>query len=96
MEAAVRVGSSDFVGRLRRLDHQRCPRAINPASTIPEAAPRQLRFGQCAPTKLVPLLGDFIVDALVFEFMGLAMLGLCVIVLAVPSGRQSSDRARHN
>jgi hypothetical protein len=28
------------------------------------------------------------VDALVFEFMGLAMLALCVIVLAVPSGRQ--------
>jgi hypothetical protein len=28
------------------------------------------------------------VDALVFEFMGLAMLGLCVIVLAVPSEGQ--------
>jgi hypothetical protein len=27
------------------------------------------------------------VDALVFEFMGLAMLALCVIVLAVPSQR---------
>ena len=25
------------------------------------------------------------VDALVFEFMGLAMLALCIIVLAVPS-----------
>jgi len=25
------------------------------------------------------------VDALVFEFMGLAMLALCVVVLAVPS-----------
>jgi hypothetical protein len=32
------------------------------------------------------------VDALVFEFMGLAMMALCVIVLAVPSGRRS---ARH-
>jgi hypothetical protein len=30
-------------------------------------------------------------DALVFEFMGLAMLALCVIVLAVPSSRRSSD-----
>jgi hypothetical protein len=40
--------------------------------------------------------GDFVVDALVFEFMGLAMLGLCVIVLAVPSGRQSSERIRHH
>ena len=25
-------------------------------------------------------------DALVFEFMGLAMLALCVVVMAVPSG----------
>jgi hypothetical protein len=40
-------------------------------------------------------LGDLVVDALVFEFMGLAMLGLVIVVLAVPSGRQSSHRARH-
>jgi len=39
-------------------------------------------------------LGDIVVDALVFEFMGLAMLGLCVIVLAVPSPRQPSRRIR--
>jgi len=32
------------------------------------------------------------VDALVFEFMGLAMLALCVIVLAVPSARRPSGR----
>jgi hypothetical protein len=32
------------------------------------------------------------VDALVFEFMGLAMLALCVAVLAGPSGRRP---ARH-
>jgi glycerol uptake facilitator-like aquaporin len=69
-------------------------RLINPASTIPEAVSRQLRFGQCAPAKLTPLLGDIIVDALVFEFMGLAMLALMVIVLAVPSGRQTSRRIR--
>jgi hypothetical protein len=36
--------------------------------------------------------GDFDVDALVFEFMGLAMLGLCVIVLAVPAARRPSGR----
>lgn len=70
--------------------------AVNPSSTIPEAATGQLRFNQFAPTKLVPLLGDFVVDALVFEFMGLAMLALCVVVVAVPSGRQSSGRVRHN
>jgi hypothetical protein len=68
---------------------------VNPASTIPEAASRQLRFGQFAPTKLTPLLGDFVVDALVFEFMGLAMLGLVVVVLAIPSGRERSRGARY-
>jgi hypothetical protein len=34
-------------------------------------------------------------DALVFEFMGLAMLALCVVVIAVPSGRRPSGRVRH-
>jgi hypothetical protein len=37
-------------------------------------------------------LGDFDVDALVFEFMGLAIIGLCVIVLVVPSTRRQSGR----
>jgi hypothetical protein len=41
------------------------------------------------------LLGDFAVDALVFEYMGLAVLALCVIVLAMPSGRRSSRRVRY-
>jgi hypothetical protein len=41
------------------------------------------------------LLGDIAVDALVFEFMGLAMLALCVIVLAVPSGPELARRVRH-
>jgi hypothetical protein len=31
-------------------------------------------------------------DALVFEFMGLAMLALCVAAIAVPSGRRPSER----
>jgi hypothetical protein len=31
-------------------------------------------------------------DALIFEFMGLAMLALAVVVLAIPSGRRP---ARH-
>jgi hypothetical protein len=34
------------------------------------------------------------VDALVFEFMGLAMIALCVVVLAVPSQRRPSRRVR--
>jgi hypothetical protein len=32
------------------------------------------------------------VDALVFEFMGLAMLALCVVVLAIPSRRPPTRR----
>lgn len=31
-------------------------------------------------------------DALVFEFMGLAMLALCVVVLVVPSSQRPSAR----
>jgi glycerol uptake facilitator-like aquaporin len=92
MEAAAGAGSSDVSRLMARLHAG----SINPASTIPKAAPRQLRFDQCVPTKLAPLLGDFVVDALVFEFMGLAILGLCVIVLAMPSGRQSSGRVRNH
>jgi hypothetical protein len=37
---------------------------------------------------------EIAVDALVFEFMGLAMIGLCVVVLAVPSGRPQARRLR--
>jgi hypothetical protein len=43
-------------------------------------------------TSLTAGLGGIVVNALVFEFMGLAMLALCVVVLAVPSGRRP---ARH-
>jgi hypothetical protein len=34
------------------------------------------------------------VDALVFEFMGLAMLTLCIVVLAVPSQQRPARRIR--
>jgi len=40
--------------------------------------------------------GGIAVDALVFEFMGLAMLALCVIVLAVPAGPGSPRRTRQH
>jgi hypothetical protein len=36
--------------------------------------------------------GEIAVDALVFEFMGMAMIGLCIIVLAVPSRPPSARR----
>jgi hypothetical protein len=38
------------------------------------------------------LLREIAVDALVFEFMGLAILALCVIVLAVPSSKRQPGR----
>jgi len=49
---------------------------------------QELRNGQLPTDKSNGLPGDFAVDALVFEFMGLAMLALCIIVLAVPSQRR--------
>jgi hypothetical protein len=42
------------------------------------------------------VVGGVVVDYLVFEFMGLAMLGLCVVVMMVPSAcrQPSSQRSR--
>jgi hypothetical protein len=34
-------------------------------------------------------------NAFAFEFIGLAMVALCLIVLAIPSGRRPSGRVRH-
>jgi hypothetical protein len=38
--------------------------------------------------------GIVVIDGLVFEFMGLAILALCVVVLASPSQRRPSRHAR--
>jgi hypothetical protein len=35
------------------------------------------------------------VDLLVFEFLGLAMLAMCVVVVALPRGRKPSQRVRY-
>jgi hypothetical protein len=55
---------------------------------------RELRNGQFNPYNSTVLWG-MAVDVLTFEFLGLAMLALCIIVLAVPSrrppGRHVSD-----
>jgi hypothetical protein len=53
---------------------------------------RKLRSGQSPPDKSIGLFGGFSVDALVFEFMGLAVLALCVIVLVIPSTRRPAGR----
>ncbi|MFN5524360.1 hypothetical protein, partial [Bradyrhizobium sp.] len=70
---------------------------VNRASTIALTAPGSLRNDQRSPDKLNQQVGEVAnVDALVFEFMGLAMIALCLIVLAVPSGRRPSGRVRHH
>jgi hypothetical protein len=35
------------------------------------------------------------VDAFAFEFMGMVMIGLCLVVLAMPSGRRPSRNVRY-
>jgi hypothetical protein len=69
--------------------------ALTPRSTSDQPQPlrrQKLTNGQSLPYKSIVLVGGFAVDGLVFEFMGLAMLALCVIVLAVPSGRRPARR----
>ena len=41
------------------------------------------------------LLGGFAVDVLVFEFLGLALVAMCVIVVALPCARKPSQRIRY-
>jgi hypothetical protein len=52
----------------------------------------KLTSDQRVPYKSIGLFREIAVDALVFEFMGLAMIALCVIVLAVPSSRRPPGR----
>jgi hypothetical protein len=35
------------------------------------------------------------VDELVFEFLGLALIAMCVIAVAIPSARKPSERIRY-
>jgi hypothetical protein len=53
---------------------------------------RKLTGDQRLASKSTGLFREIAVDALVFEFIGLAMLALCVIVLAVPSSRRPPGR----
>jgi hypothetical protein len=48
------------------------------------------------PRQIYRFVGGIAVEALVFEFIGLAMIALCIIVLAIPSQRRSSGRVRHH
>jgi hypothetical protein len=58
-------------------------------------ARRKLTNSQSLACKSIDLLGEIAVfDALVFEFMGLAILALCVIVLLVPAQRRPTRHIR--
>jgi len=57
-----------------------------------DAGGPKLRSGQSPSDKSIGLFGEITVDALVLEFIGLAMVALCVIVLAVPTSRRPSGR----
>jgi hypothetical protein len=41
------------------------------------------------------LPGEIAVDAFAFEFMGMVMIALCLVVLALPSGRRPPKNARY-
>ena len=40
-------------------------------------------------------MDGFWLNAFAFEFMGLAMIALCLVVLALPSGRRPSKHVRY-
>jgi hypothetical protein len=68
---------------------------FNLASTIWRDGSRSrpgIKKRSTASLQIYRFAGGIAVDTLVFEFMGLAMVGLCVVVLAVPSRRPP---ARH-
>jgi hypothetical protein len=58
---------------------------------IPQIKKRSIR----APQFYRFTRGRFSVDAFAFEFMGLVMIALCLVVLAIPSGRRRSRRIRY-
>jgi hypothetical protein len=55
----------------------------------------QIKKRSTAPHNSNGLLGRIAVDAFAFEFMGMVMIGLCLIVLAIPSGRRRSRNIRY-
>jgi hypothetical protein len=87
---------SRISGCFRRFAERKSLTFRQTLDALASACSHKLRTGQSLPDKSTGLFGGFSVDALVFEFMGLAMLALCVIVLVIPStrrpvGRQARD-----
>ena len=47
----------------------------------------ELTDPQRTPDKSINVSGDFAVDLLVIEFLGLALVAMCVLVVALPCAR---------
>jgi hypothetical protein len=50
---------------------------------------------QSTPDNSNGLLGEIAVDAFAFEFLGMVMIALCLVVLAIPAGRRPSKHIRY-
>ena len=55
----------------------------------------ELTDPQRTPDKSTNASGGFAVDLLVIEFLGLALVAMCVIVVAMPCARKPSRRIRY-
>lgn len=74
------------------------PAPVNPLSTIRLAVrpvTTSINRPSTPPDKSINVSGDFAVDLLVFEFLGLALVAMCVVVVALPCARKSSHRIRY-
>jgi hypothetical protein len=72
---------------------------VNPPLNIRWGDSRRLpgiKKRSIASPQVYRFVGGITVDALVFEFLGLAMLALCVVVLAVPSRRPPARHIREH
>src|ERR1700758_3763091 len=81
--------SSAYCGRFAELKSLTLRRTLGRAKA---ALPLKLSSGQRLRTNLAVCFGGVSVHILAFEFVGLAILALCLIVLAIPADRRPSGR----
>jgi hypothetical protein len=77
--------SDVFTGREKLTSHP-------PSSATARRPSPQIKKRSIAQRQIYRFVGGIAVDALVFEFMGLAMLALCVVVLAVPASQRAPGK----
>ncbi|MEY9237491.1 hypothetical protein ABIF68_005801 [Bradyrhizobium japonicum] len=74
------------------------PAPVNPPSTIRLAVrpvTTSINRPSTYPRQIYQCFWRFAVDLLVFEFLGLALVAMCVVVVALPCARKSSHRIRY-